>query len=276
MASEILKLLAINKFKRFKNSFHLEADELFFDEKKKRFFHNGELGAHRERLVSDFLVSMVPGFIGISSGFVISTKNDVSTQCDIILYDKEMTPIISDDQNNRFYPSDSVKAIGEVKSSLNKSQLFETLLKLSKNKSISHEKAKDSDTIIPNVEYYRDNLINDTISFLICKKISCKLDNIESELEEMYRASSTPQRLWHNLIFSLDDGLFLYKSPLDGTRTCYTTFDSKNCNIIKNSDLEKSAMEFSMHMFIALSFQQRICLDLSEYLFDSVDVISGK
>src|SRR5438128_86019 len=91
--NEIFKNLAIQNFTNFKNSFH-ETKRVFWDEKNKRLRHTGEFGIYREDLVKKWLRLVVPEKFGISSGFVISAMGSISTQCDIIIYDRTVTPMI--------------------------------------------------------------------------------------------------------------------------------------------------------------------------------------
>ena len=69
-------------------------------------------------------------------------KNSVSTQCDIVMYDKDTIPLI-DNGIAHFYPVEIVKGIGEVKSTLNKVEFTKALVKLARNKLLYQERKED-------------------------------------------------------------------------------------------------------------------------------------
>ena len=53
--------------------------------------HPGEFGMYRERIVSDLLKPFLPSRLAVGTGFIITHQNKQSTQCDLIIYDKEST-----------------------------------------------------------------------------------------------------------------------------------------------------------------------------------------
>lgn len=69
----------------------------------------------------------------IGDWFIITSKDTVSTQCDIVIYDNNTIPLIQDN-SVKFFPVETVVGIGEIKSSLNKTQFKETLQKWQKTK----------------------------------------------------------------------------------------------------------------------------------------------
>ena len=91
MSSKIFESLLKEKIDIFRSSFSATAKDFFYDEKKKRIFHNCEFGTYRETIVRDFLKFIVPGALDISTGFLISSLDDISTQCDIVIFDSKMT-----------------------------------------------------------------------------------------------------------------------------------------------------------------------------------------
>jgi hypothetical protein len=99
-----------------------------------KLIHPGEFGIYREAICKRFLEFIIPKKLSIDNGFLINTNNEVSTQCDIVIYDSKHTPLVQSNELQRFFPIETVCAIGEVKSTLSKAQLKETLLKLSKVK----------------------------------------------------------------------------------------------------------------------------------------------
>ena len=122
MANKIFSNILENQIKKFVSDFSIEAEQLFYDSENK-LFHPGEYGKFREETVKQLLQLIVPQSYGISDGFIINAKDECSKQCDIIIFDKESTPIIKDDRH-RFFPVEGVVGIGEIKSTLSKSDFI--------------------------------------------------------------------------------------------------------------------------------------------------------
>ncbi|WP_444923345.1 DUF6602 domain-containing protein [Microbulbifer sp. DLAB2-AF] len=137
MSSEIFQALVKNKIEVLKRSFDT-SKEIFWDKKTKRLIHAGEYGEYgeyREKAVIDLLKLFIPQNFKISEGFIITSAGDVSTQCDIIIYDPSYCPKIADTEHQKFFPVECVVAIGEIKSEISgTSSLVEILEKLSKIK----------------------------------------------------------------------------------------------------------------------------------------------
>lgn len=84
----IIKNITVQNLKNFMNSFK-ESKNIFWDEEKNRLMHSGEYGIYREELIKKWLRIFIPDMFGISSGFIINSKGQISTQCDLIIYDRE-------------------------------------------------------------------------------------------------------------------------------------------------------------------------------------------
>ena len=69
---------------------------------------------YRERIVSDLLKPFLPSRLAVGTGFIITHQNKQSTQCDLIIYDKENTPVI-ENGDQRFFPVECVIGVVEVK-----------------------------------------------------------------------------------------------------------------------------------------------------------------
>lgn len=202
---------------------HFDHSELIFNkDDKEKIFHNGEYGKYREEACKDFVKSIIPGGQDINDGFLINTEEGdegISTQCDIVVYDKK-SPIFST-SHIKFFTVETVTAIGEVKSTLDTGNLIDALIKLARNKEMR----------VKNVEYctvnYRDPLyeartsydpykyhVDHMMSFLICKKIDVSDKKLLMEkIEEAYVSNGIEGINRHNMILSIEDGLFLYWDP---------------------------------------------------------------
>jgi len=83
MSSKIFNALLEEKIELFINSFQSTSRSVFFDEESKKLRHSGEFGMYREKISHSFLKFIMPQKFSLGDGFIISNKDEVSTQCDI-------------------------------------------------------------------------------------------------------------------------------------------------------------------------------------------------
>lgn len=191
-----------------------ESKKIFQNDKNKNnLLHPGEYGYYRERACKNFLKFILPKKFDVGEGFVINSQNEETTQCDLIIYDSENTPVIKSDDSNRFFPCESTLAIGEVKSILNKNTLFDCLEKLANNKKIKIIKENTNNT--------RPTLF----TFLICESIENFNENLIKEIEDFYEEKKIPQMYKHNFILSLKNGCITYKID---KKTCFQLLQLNN------------------------------------------------
>jgi len=94
--------------------------------------HNGVKGTVLEILISKLFKPLLPSDIGVGTGQIIEQYNGkLSTQMDIVLYDKSIVPPILFDENTGIFPIEAVLYTIEVKTKLNATEL-----------SIAHDSAK--------------------------------------------------------------------------------------------------------------------------------------
>lgn len=265
MGSSIYKEIISSKFDVFYRRFCDDAEQLFWDSKQGKMIHNGEYGRYREDLCSIFLRQFTPQYLDSTTGFIVSSKDNHSTQCDLILYDKEYTPSITDSELNYFFPVECVHAVGEVKSTIRcQSDLSEILVKLSKVKKMSLDISDEVAPITGGYNLHHPN--NDIFTFLICKKLDFNLDKIEPNISNGYDKADVEHRFRHNLIVSLDDGLFLYFDNEDGLAAAPVWHDKELESRFLRKGLEDIKQGLPSVMFTHLAFKTRLCIDLSAYL----------
>ena len=196
-----------------------EDSKILFENQNVRnnLIHAGEYGAYRERALKKFLSFILSRKFDFGEGFVINSFNETTAQCDIIIYDKLKTPLIEVDSTTRFFPCETVFAIGEVKSKITKTQLFDYLMALSKKKEIKKISTKFSNIF----------------SFLVCESVDGFNMNLGKKIEEFYNSKKIPPCLRHNAILSLKDGLSGYTISEDNITS---VINHSNCS---NNDIEK-------------------------------------
>ena len=269
MANKIFDSILKEKIDHFKSSFSSTTTDLFYDEKAKRISHMGEYGAYREAVVREFLQFIVPRGLDISKGFLITSLDDVSTQCDVLVFDSRITPVYEEGERQKFFPIESVHCIGEVKSTLGKKQFKEAINKLAHNKALGER--MQSPTIIkksPDGPYDPINHPYDLIpSFLICQKLNFDISSIETDIDGLYE-SQVEHRHKHNMILSIEDGLLSYYDSNNKTLP-YCRLNKVN---LKNRFTCPRANEyvhfklFASYMFMLTASKTLFYPDISNYM----------
>ncbi|MBU2896478.1 DUF6602 domain-containing protein [Vibrio hepatarius] len=231
----IVEFLARSKAKEFIYKYSDETRKIFVDDGGE-LFHRSEFGEYRERLLKELLQSFLPNYFGFGEGFIVSKKNERSTQCDVIIYNNVETPRIENDRLRRFYPIETTYGVGEIKSKLNSRSLKSALVKLMEIKKIrSYEpdnlkpinqftedlscevrftgfeedeyRKKSEDILFWNPDF---NEFQNIVSFLICESIDCGNKNLLDVVHSSYEASIKGASKKHNFILSIKDGFISY------------------------------------------------------------------
>ena len=208
MLQEILQ----SKVEHFVFDFTNYSKTMFLDNEG-NLIHPGEFGTYREKICIDLLRSVVPMRLDFGTGFIVDSLGNVSHQCDIIIYDAQNTPLIENNDKQRFFPVETVVGVGEIKSELSKSKLIEALRKLSNVKMMRKNIEKSRSMIYEannrQREYQPDlNPRDQLFTFLICDSFIFKDDGLVNEFGEIYEGID--DKLKHNIILSVKDGTFMY------------------------------------------------------------------
>lgn len=92
------------------------------------FSHPGMKGASNEEIIRQFLARYLPKKFAIGQGKVVDFSGNESKQIDIIIYDSLNAIPFYIDRHNVIIPVESVYAVIEIKSNLDKKRLQEALL----------------------------------------------------------------------------------------------------------------------------------------------------
>ncbi len=225
MASHIFSSLLNEKIERFKLSFQTTGAQLFKEESG--ITHAGEFGSFREHACKELLELIIPSRLSIGSGFLISSLNNKSKQCDIVIYDKLYSPKLEDESRKRFFPVEVVSAIGEIKSDLSLLKLKQALNKLARNKSLREEIKHPSLSNSSLKHKFQPSINPDdhVFSFLICNRLTFDHRPLPTFLETIYDQDIQPWQK-HNMILSLEDGLFFYANPQERKTLSYPSIGS--------------------------------------------------
>lgn len=116
-SSKIFNLLIDEKIDIFKRGYTAISRNIFINTSG-QLLHPGEFGKYREECCKNLLRAFTPKNLDISQGFIISSEDTVSTECDIIIYSNELSPLIENSEHQKFFFSETVASVGEIKSKI--------------------------------------------------------------------------------------------------------------------------------------------------------------
>ncbi len=216
MANDIINTLIEERIDVFRFAFSISAKALFRDDDKlNKIRHPGEFGVYREAIVRDFLQSFLPQKLAIDTGFVVNALGETSKQIDLVVYDPSFTPYLESKNRQRFFPVETVIAVGEVRSDVNRAQFEDALIRISEVKKMRANLPKEAGVVkkwygLGDHEYDPDKIPFDQVfTFLLCNRINFPLrETFPSQLNEIYKSVKYTHR--HNAVLSLEDGLVHY------------------------------------------------------------------
>ena len=196
----------------------------------------GLVGSAKEHPVRTKLEHILPAGIGVGSGCVIDSYGKTSRQMDVVLYEKEICPVysINDAPETTYYPCEGVVAVGEIKSSLDSSELEDIFLKIESVKRLrrfSNEPRgmRLRDTLsVPYRRYgttapvthrsfgdmdynQEDNSLDQIFGFALAGKLGLKPQTFCKKFVD--RATEMESTLTPNLIVTLNQGILCPNTP---------------------------------------------------------------
>lgn len=128
-----------------RQAFKLEQDRLLASLRcSDRIVHKGDRGEVNERIFIDFLQSYLPNRYTVDKAMVLDSNGAVSDSIDVVVFDRQYTPILLDSAQHRYVPAEAVYAIFECKPTVNK-----TYLKYAGEKAASVRQLKRTSIPIP-------------------------------------------------------------------------------------------------------------------------------
>lgn len=248
MTRNPIEFLAQGRVKEFINRFVHDSRGAFVNSDAK-IFHSGEFGSYRERIVKELIADFTPRYMAQGEGFVCNKSDKNSTQCDIVIFDRNETPEIETDDLRRFFPVETLYGVGEVKSNPTVGELAESLDKLSRVKELRWDEPSDPNPVrsinvdmhderryftIPEKDRDMEKLTDlsnwdpenvefqNIVTFLVCESIKFSGDSMLSLRDRFYSREIDREPLQHNFILSLKDGLLSYQTEhSDGKNVPY-------------------------------------------------------
>lgn len=254
MASKILEKIFERNIEQFVGHFSDDSSIIYKNEKSK-LIHPGEYGKYKEESCKQILRLILNKSLCLSDGFVITADDQITTQCDVIIYNSSISPIIADDISKMF-PAEEVVAIVEIKSTLSRREYIKALRKMAANKQLILNGRKGEKHCKPGRTAMHYNTIG---SFLICSKLDFDYDSLS--YEEIY--GDIDRLYWHNSILSIEDGVYNYLVN-------FNNFPDEVKRIFKDKGVDTTLTpiwEYSTFYFNG----KRICTESNHCLLDPAD-----
>jgi hypothetical protein len=88
-----------------------------------RITHKGDRGEVNEQFFIDFLRSYLPNRYTVEKASVIDSTGAVSDSIDVVVFDRQYTPTLLDNDKHRYVPAEAVYAVFECKPKIDKEYL---------------------------------------------------------------------------------------------------------------------------------------------------------
>jgi hypothetical protein len=184
----------------------------------------GLIGSAREHPARVQLIKLLPAYVSMGTGLLIDSYGRQSRQQDIVMFERDFCPAysINDAPDATYFPIEGVVANGEVKSSVNKSVLFEALDNIKSAKLLRRHVHKTNEGLgllasyrsfgmaasfaaTTSNEFNQELNFRDQIySFILCNSFTHSVTAILDNLIEYQRLHG--HECMPNIIISLNDG----------------------------------------------------------------------
>lgn len=89
----------------------------------RRIVHAGDRGEVNEQHFIDFLRKYLPNRYTVEKAIVMDSEGDVSHSIDVVVFDRQYTPTLLDNDKHRYIPAEAVYAVFECKPTIDKGYL---------------------------------------------------------------------------------------------------------------------------------------------------------
>lgn len=88
-----------------------------------RITHNGDRGEVNEQFFIDFLRAYLPNRYTVEKAIILDSLGQVSHSIDVVVFDRQYTPTLLDNDKHRYVPAEAVYAVFECKPTIDKGYL---------------------------------------------------------------------------------------------------------------------------------------------------------
>ncbi|WP_338847295.1 DUF6602 domain-containing protein [Massilia sp. W12] len=239
------------------------ADRMKADLRERLIAHPGELGTDREEVVRSFLRSYLPKRFEVSTGFVFDASGAVSKQIDVIIADSLACTHFETSGGTRYYPCESVVAIGQVKSSLtSEKKILDSLDNLESVKLLDRSaRGRAFDKRFNEKIDHRFNHLHQIFSFVLVTGKAISGAVIQEHVLEY--VISREAHLWPNVFLALDQYLVTFCCD-DGV--CPNPMHARGIALQKAEDSPDLIMRFFLLLGQAIEEIRVAGLPYWEYL----------
>jgi hypothetical protein len=89
----------------------------------RRISHAGDRGEVNEQHFIDFLRKYLPNRYTVEKAIVLDSEGNVSQSIDVVVFDRQYTPTLLDNEKHRYVPAEAVYAVFECKPTIDKAYL---------------------------------------------------------------------------------------------------------------------------------------------------------
>jgi hypothetical protein len=190
-----------------------------FNELAGEVAHRQSAGEARERALIALLKNNLPSRVGVEQGgFVIDAHGNESAEMDVVIYDKSLGTVFNAVEGERYFPCETVIAVGEVKTNVDSNAtLTDALEKLRSVKELDRlNKGKNRAFVGPGIaqawiEFNPHTNYRDQIFGFVFTSSSMRRDTLVSSIQRFN--ASTPKQHWMNLFCAFNKLVISYQTP---------------------------------------------------------------
>ena len=171
---------------------------------------SGDKGEEVEDILRKFLNSHLPQRFHSTSGILIDNENSISRQTDIIIYDALSSPVYRSAKKTQIIPYDTVVAVIEVKSCLNKNELKDAFEKIASCKKL---KKRPFSQLDQRATGSRLTTIG-TFGIIFGFDSDTKLETLAEHVKGFNKGYES--KLWPDMVIILDKGVIDYGVTFPG------------------------------------------------------------
>jgi len=247
------------------------------------------VGTARENEVRRKLENILPPIVGVGSGCIIDSHKGCSSQTDIVIYEKYISPkfSINDTPDTTYFPCEGVAAVGEVKSLLGKKELEDSFEKIKSVKKLKRRLPPSSDGLCgpsipyrrygssvaeqgtPKESYDQANKITDQIyGFILCGELQIKPETLLGHFNSL--CMSEEENILPNTLVSLKDGVCVFLNK-DKGNFCSSKKDSTGTYFVSYPDGNFQFLLSELHK-VMLSGRTVERISMNRYIFREVSL----
>ena len=189
--------------------------QLNFERARRLSRHPGIKGDTSEVIIKSFLSNYLPQNLQISSGQIFDTNGKISRQMDIIIHDRDNTPVLflDSEKRNKLIPVECVYSIIEVKSLLNKRELEKeksgVFVNMESVRTLEKKAFYPSSDVVRDTNNYGREWTDWPINYYVFAFDSIKLEKLKQYIDCYHTQNSFPPEKRIDTICVLGKGLVI-------------------------------------------------------------------